>query len=104
MLALGAPSAWGLTYSEVEAAIDILKEDESVLSEQAKLHLQDLEDMSLAHEITRTCINGYTMTASGLAPEIFRFTETEMQVGRFIGFLVWTPLSIIDFVLLCTGR
>ena len=88
MLALGAESAWGAAPKPGwdRAAYEGLHQQAAggesgasgaPPSREELLALQDEDDMRLAAELTRTCHEMYTFTASGLAPEIVKFTGGE---------------------------
>eukprot|EP01138_Halocafeteria_seosinensis_P013130 gb/GECG01013410.1/.p1 GENE.gb/GECG01013410.1/~~gb/GECG01013410.1/.p1 ORF type:complete len:129 (+),score=8.43 gb/GECG01013410.1/:1-387(+) len=104
MMALGAPTAWGLTQQEAENALAILNQ-QTELSTAASLHKQDLEQIILAHQITETCVHAYTMNPTGLASEIFRFSDTDMSVCANMLFLSIPSVGIaILCARLCAGR
>lgn len=49
------------------------------------LTLEDLENLKLAEDLAQTCYEMYSVTATGLAPEIAYFN---MEVSSFLAFFL----------------
>ncbi len=94
MLGLGARTAWGapppsgwdkasyLAHVKRAKAAGAAGEPHADADEEALLREQDADDMRLAAEITRTCHEMYSFTATKLAPEIVRFRSHEKGHGQ----------------------
>ena len=88
MLGLGARTAWGAPpptgWSRQAYQQQAKLAASGGASEEELLRAQDANDMRLAAEITRTCHEMYSFTATKLAPEIVRFRthgKGQGQVG-----------------------
>jgi mannosyl-oligosaccharide alpha-1,2-mannosidase len=87
MLGLGAQSAWGAAPPAGWSKAAYLEHANKLATnsdgsnEAELLKAQDADDMRLAAEITRTCHEMYSFTATKLAPEIVRFREHGIGQG-----------------------
>lgn len=61
------------------------------------LTLEDLENLRLAEDLAKTCFEMYSVTSTGLAPEIAYFN---MEVSLFLSLCVFEfDLSLTFFIL-----